>query len=112
MAIEPVAEIPNLNEGETLLWQVITKHPGIRVSELQKASDRADITPVLKSLMDRNLIILEEKITHKRRSKKPKQTKNQEPENLKLALLSPAQQKAIDEIRTAFTQTDVALLHG
>ncbi len=112
MAIEPAAEIPGLKESESLLWQVITKHPGIRVSELQKGSDRVDITPVLKSLMDKNLIILEEKITRKRNSKKPGQAKNREPEDLKLALLSQAQQKAIDEIRIAFTHTDVALLHG
>ena len=112
MAIEVTAEIPNLNDAEALLWQVIIKHPGIRVSELQKASDRADITPVLKSLMDRNLIVLEEKITQKRQSKKSKPAKNQDPEDLKLALLSSAQQKAIDEIRSAFTHTDVALLHG
>jgi primosomal protein N' (replication factor Y) (superfamily II helicase) len=112
LAMDLMAETRGLSDAEMLIWQAITKHPGIRVSELQKASDRADITPVLKSLMDRNLIILEEKITQKRRSKKPKQTKKQEPENLKLALLSPAQQKAIDEVRTAFTHTDVALLHG
>ena len=112
MALEITPEIPNLGDAEALLWQVILKHPGIRVSELRKASDRADITPVIKSLIDRNLIILEEKITQKRRPKKSKPAKNQDPENLKLALLSPAQQKAIDEIRNAFTHTDVALLHG
>jgi primosomal protein N' (replication factor Y) (superfamily II helicase) len=112
MAMEVTADIPNLNDGESILWQVIIKHPGIKVSELQKASERADITPILKSLMDKNLIILEEKITQKRRSKKVKPSANPEPESLKLALLSPAQQKAIDGIRNAFTQTDVALLHG
>ncbi len=112
MALEITPEIPNLGDAEALLWQVILKHPGIRVSELRKASDRADITPVIKSLIDRNLIILEEKITQKRRTKKSKPAKNQDPETLKLALLSPAQQKAIDEIRNAFTHTEVALLHG
>jgi len=112
MAMDVTADIPDMGEAESLLWQVIIKHPGIRVSELQKASDRADIMPVLKSLMDKNLIVLEEKITQKRRSKKSTPAKSQDPENLKLALLSPAQQKAIDEIRAAFTSTDVALLHG
>ncbi len=62
--------------------------------------------------MDKNIIILEEKITQKRRSKKAKPSKDQDPETLKLALLSPAQQKAIDGIRNAFTHTGVALLHG
>jgi primosomal protein N' (replication factor Y) len=112
MALETAAEISGLNDKESLLWQVITKRPGIKVSELQKSSDKGDITPVLKSLMDRNLIILEEKIAQKGPSKKQKQTKSQEPENLKLALLSPAQQIALDGVRTSFAQTDVALLHG
>jgi primosomal protein N' (replication factor Y) (superfamily II helicase) len=112
MALEVTAEIPDLNDGEALLWKVIILHPGIRVSELQKSSDKADITPVIKSLMDRNLIVLEEKITQKRQPKKSKPAKDPDAENLKLALLSPAQQKAIDEIRSAFLHTDVALLHG
>jgi primosomal protein N' (replication factor Y) len=112
MAVEVTDDIPNPEDSESLIWQLILKHPGIRVSELQKASDRADITPVLKSLMDRNLIILEEKITQKRPSKKNKPPTSPDPGTLKLALLSPSQQKAVDEIRNAFTQTDVALLHG
>jgi primosomal protein N' (replication factor Y) len=62
--------------------------------------------------MDRNLIVLEEKITQRRRSKKSKPGKDPEPEDLKLAFLSPAQQKAIDGIRSSFAHTDVALLHG
>jgi primosomal protein N' (replication factor Y) len=105
-------DIPDLGDAESLLWKAILNHPGIRFSELRKASERADITPLLKSLVDKNLISLDERIPLKRNSKKTKPEKIREPENLKLALLSPAQQKAIDEIRDAFVRTDVALLHG
>ena len=111
MALESASEIPRLTDAESLLWQIIIKRPGIRVSELQKSVERADITPVLKSLLDRNLILLEEKI-RKRRIKKTKVPQYEDPENLRLALLSPAQQKAIDTIRSEFSHNDVALLHG
>src|SRR5512133_2050583 len=44
MAVEVTDDIPNPEDSESLIWQLILKHPGIRVSELQNASDRADIT--------------------------------------------------------------------
>jgi primosomal protein N' (replication factor Y) (superfamily II helicase) len=111
IALEKPGDPSGINPAESLLMQVIMKHQGIRVSELRKSSERADITPILKSLMDKGFIALEERLAEKRRSKVPPPAEQNVPCANPAALTSP-QEKAIQEIRKSFEKTDVVLLHG
>jgi primosomal protein N' (replication factor Y) len=112
IALERPGDKSDLTDNESILLKAITEHPGIRVSDIRKSSDHPDITPILKSLMDKGLISLEERLNEKRRSKKRSSAEIIDPRQAGPSVLNPSQAKALQEIRDAYSQTDVVLLHG
>jgi len=68
-AVQSGADAPLLTDRENLLLQAIHDNPGIRVTELQQAAGRSDITPVIKSMLDKGTIALEESLTEKYKPK-------------------------------------------
>jgi primosomal protein N' (replication factor Y) len=112
IALEETPPSSVLTPSESMIMQVITSHRGIRVSELNKLSDKPDITPVLKSIMDKGFISLEERFPGKRYSKISPARDQGELTLSKPSPLTPPQEKALQEIRDSFGRTDVVLLHG
>jgi primosomal protein N' (replication factor Y) (superfamily II helicase) len=112
IALETPADMSTMNTAESLIMQVILKHQGIRVSALRKSSERADITPILKSLMDKGYIALEEKLNEKRRLKAAPGAEQNESALPAPSALTIPQDKALREIRASFEKTGVVLLHG
>jgi primosomal protein N' (replication factor Y) (superfamily II helicase) len=94
-------EEPVVNEKQFLLWEWISEYYMCTLGEVYKAALPSGLK-------------LEGETPEKkpRRSKKIIETEPARAQQASLALLSPAQQKALDGIRESFTHTDVALLHG
>jgi primosomal protein N' (replication factor Y) len=110
VALEGEADPALLEEKEKPVWQAILRHAGIRLSDLRKGTG-SDITPVIRSLIDKGLIALEERV-HTPKSRKKPATDAHDTNVGAQAELNSAQQKALAEIHGTFENTQVTLLHG
>jgi primosomal protein N' (replication factor Y) (superfamily II helicase) len=94
-------EYPVVNEKQFLLWDWISNYYMCTVGEVFKAALPSGLKLESKT-----------RTVGKRRSKTPPESELHELQNKILSALTPAQEKALQEIRDSFEHTDVVLLHG
>jgi len=97
---------PVVNEHQFRLWEWISDYYMCTLGEVYKAALPAGLKFVTAARKDG------EKSVRKRILKKKTEPEGNEPAGSRRTELSPAQEKALREIRESFLKTDVVLLHG
>ncbi len=67
---KPEAESCRLNETEQLIQNILEKNNNLTISKLNSFIGKKDIMPILKSMIDKGIIVLEERLKDKYKPKK------------------------------------------